>query len=434
MNGESFYVRAVGDQVWVGGEYTLAFDPDHVTSYPRSNLAVFDFNTGDVLPFVADTDAKIKAIESDDSSTVWVSGNFTEIRGQTVGHIAAFDPFIGDFSATFQASANNDINSMLLHQGWLYLGGEFTSFNGQSIARLVRVDPVTGELDPGFAPSPDGDVKALAAWGDRLYAVGLFENVGVAPNDVARRWVAGFDATTGAPTGPDFALPPLGAGDSIYKAGADAVHISADGNYLFTGDHRNDLTKWNRLTGVELWDRGAEGDIQALALDDTSLYLGTHDGWDAKGDQRLLVAIDPDTGASDNTWAPLFDGFVGVLGMNLSAGALLAVGDFTEVNGESSPHVVVFHPPGWQGAQPLEWPASEPGDVNCDFDVGLGDAVSILQYTVGARSEATSCPLADPAGQTHIPSADINNDNSVGIADALLILQCVVGIPNTLCP
>ena len=426
-------MRAVGDQVWVGGEYTLALDADHVVTYPRANLAVFDFNTGDVLPFVADTNAKIRAIESDDQSTVWVSGNFTEVRGQTVGHIAAFDAFTGQFSATFDAVANNDINAMVLHDGWLYLGGEFTSINGHSNDFLVRVDPTTGELDTGFAPVLDSNVRGLAAWGDRVYAVGHFELVDSAPNQVVRRWVAGFDAETGAPAGPDFALPALGAGEGAGKAGVRSVAVSPDGDYLFTGDNRNDVTGWNRLTGQEVWDQRSEGDVQALAADDTSVYVGFHDGWDYKGDERLLVAIDHETGARDNTWAPLMNRFWGVWGIDIAAGAVLAVGDFTEVNGESSPRLVVFHSPSWQGAEPLVRPPSEPGDVNCDFNIGIGDALVILQYTVGSRTEATTCPI-DAATEIHTPSADVNNDLSVGIADALLILQCTVSIPNAFCP
>lgn len=433
VNGESSGVRAIGDQVWVGGGFTLAFDPDHTTSHARSNLAVFDFNTGEVLPFTADTDDDVEAIESDDATTVWIAGKFNEVRGQTRYHIAAFDIFSGAFSSTFSGSVNNTIHDVLLHDGWLYLGGEFTVYFGDDYNRLIRVDPVTGDIDPTFLPNPDGAVHGLAAHGDRLYAVGDFEQVGVAPNEVDRRWVAGFDTATGLPAGPDFFLPPLGGGENQFKAGLDSVDVSPDGNFLFTGDRRNFARKWNINTGQQLWSQEAEGDIQALNADATDVYLGFHDGWDAKGDERLLVSIDADTGARDNTWAPLMDSFIGTWGIELAAGAVIAVGDFTEVNGESSPHVVVFLPPNWPGADPIDWPTAGPGDVNCDSSTGIGDALAILQYTVGQRTAATGCPI-DPATELNTESGDVNGDLAVNVGDALLVVQCTVGISNVLCP
>lgn len=433
LNGESFYARAIGDQVWVGGDYTLAFDPDHTTSYPRANLAVFDFNTGTVLPFTADTDDKVLEIESDDATTVWISGQFNEVRGETRYHIAAFDLFGGAFSSTFSGSANNDINAMLLHNGWLYLGGEFTRYNNEDRLHLVRVDPVTGDVDPNFVPNPDGDVRDLAAVGDRVYAAGLFEQVGVAPNEVDRRWIAGFDTATGLPAGPDFFVPPLCCGENQFKAGFDSVDVSTDGSFLFTGDRRNFARKWNITTGNQIWSQEAEGDIQTLAADASDVFLGFHDGWDAKGDERLLVSIDANTGARTTAWAPTMDSFLGTWDIELAAGAVIAVGDFTEVNGVSSPHLAVFLPPNWPGADPIDWPAADPGDVNCDFSTGIGDALAILQYTVGLRAAATSCPI-DPTTELNIESGDVNGDLAVTVGDALLVVQCTVSIPNVLCP
>ena len=51
---------------------------------------------------------------------------------------------------------------------------------------------------------------------------------------------------------------------------------------------------------------------RTVVIDDGTIYIGVHDGWNDEGDGRLLVAIDEIAGDLDNTFVPLFDGFWGV--------------------------------------------------------------------------------------------------------------------------
>lgn len=433
VDGQSRTVRAVGDQLWVGGEFTTAFDTDHTTSHARANVAVFDFNTGDVHPFVVNTNDKVKAIETDEVSRVWVAGNFTEIRGQQVTYIAAINLFTGEIDYDFSVVVDYPINALHYNDGWLYIGGEFGQVNGLYYNKMARVDAQTGAVDTSFRANPNALVRSIDTFADRVYAAGFFETVGKPPDQYPRRWVAGFDVETGQPAGPDFVLQALQPGEGIHKAGVWDVHVSPDGSYLYTGDQRNFITKWNRLTGAKLWSREAEGDIQTIQSDATSVYLGTHDGFLSKGDQRLLFALQPANGSTDNSWVPLMNSFIGTLDIEMSQGALIAVGDFTEVNGESSPHVVVFHSPAWTGAEPIVVPPT-PGDVGCDASWSIVDALMIAQWGAGLRTEVASCESIDRATEIHTANADVNNDGSVDIGDALLIAQCTVGINNVFCP
>jgi len=72
------------------------------------------------------------------------------------------------------------------------------------------------------------------------------------------------------------------------------------------------------------------------------------------------------------------------------------------------------------------------GDVSCDNLVNVVDALYILQYDVGSRSAANSCPLA--SGTLLLDHCDVSKDNSCNSVDALFVLQCDVGISNTFCP
>ncbi len=432
VNGKASAVRAVGDQVWVGGEFTEALDPDHTTSYARANVAVFDFNTGEVLPLVFDTNDKVKAIESDDATTVWVAGNFTEIAGQAVTSIAAFDVFTGEIRDDFNIVVDYEINALHYTDGWLYIGGEFGQVNGLYYNKLARVDAATGVVDTNFRANPNATVRSIDSYGDRVYAAGLFDEVGKVPDNYPRLWIAGFDVDTGGPAGPDFPFTPLGPGDGVHKAGLWRVHVSEDGNHIYTADQRNFIIKWNRTTGQKVWEREAEGDIQAIATDGGSIYLGTHDGFLAKNDERLLFALDASNGVNDNSFQPLMNSFIGALELTIAQGALIVVGDFTTIKGESSPHLAVFHGPNWNGAAPLT-PAYVLGDVSCDTVPDITDALLVAQFSVGLRTESATCPLSDPLTEIG-PGGDVNNDGFIDVSDALMIAQCAVGLNNTFCP
>jgi hypothetical protein len=74
----------------------------------------------------------------------------------------------------------------------------------------------------------------------------------------------------------------------------------------------------------------------------------------------------------------------------------------------------------------------DPGDVDCDNDVDVVDALFVLQSVVGTRTEATVCP--PPVGTLYLPPGDVDDDTDVDAVDALFILRCVAGYVTVLCP
>ena len=73
------------------------------------------------------------------------------------------------------------------------------------------------------------------------------------------------------------------------------------------------------------------------------------------------------------------------------------------------------------------------GDVDCDRDLTIGDALVIAQFSVGSRTAVGQCPLVDPASTLHANSADINADGVVNVGDALIVARCSVGIVGEFC-
>lgn len=76
-----------------------------------------------------------------------------------------------------------------------------------------------------------------------------------------------------------------------------------------------------------------------------------------------------------------------------------------------------------------------PGEVTCNSVLDDVDALFVVQFGVGNRTDAGTCPLPDPATEINANSADINDDGNVDAIDALIISQCAAGILDSgLCP
>lgn len=80
------------------------------------------------------------------------------------------------------------------------------------------------------------------------------------------------------------------------------------------------------------------------------------------------------------------------------------------------------------------WYDSDFGDVNCDNEVNIIDALFIVQFEVLVRDGVTGCPLDSPTSELNQLVGDVNNDLRVNVIDALLIAQCDAALANIFCP
>lgn len=421
-NGAVHALAVVGAEIWVGGDFTAAYDLDSSVPVARANLARFDYNTGELLGPVADLDGAVNALEFDGNGTVYAGGEFTSADGNSASHLVALNAVSGRPIASFSPLVDAAVHDLELHNGGLYVAGEYTGWNGGSGTNLIRIDPVTAVRQIGFDPNPQDKVWDIALRADEVYAAGYFYGVGAWENPILRRWAAGFDAATGAVLDADISLPALRPGEGVHKEEARAIGVSIDGTRVFVGDDRNVIRSFDSLTGSQQWAFESEGDIQAMAVAEDRLFVGNHQGWFVKFDGRILVSLNPANGQVRNDWTPTFDDadVEGILALEQTSDTLVVGGEFASVNGDVTRNLTVFRAGDWE---PIE-PTVVPGDVDCDGTVSVLDALAITQFAVGDRTAAT-CPLQNPATDLVVAAADINNDGAADDADALLVLQCL---------
>lgn len=69
------------------------------------------------------------------------------------------------------------------------------------------------------------------------------------------------------------------------------------------------------------------------------------------------------------------------------------------------------------------------GDVNCDGDSTVADALVIAQYAAGERA-AASCPLTEPSDQIALERGDVDGNRVVDAADSVAVLRCLTGLDS----
>lgn len=364
-------VKIVGDTVYVGGTFTEVRPPGGGQSLPRSNLAAFDLDTGDVLPFAADTNNTVRAIESD-GTTVWVGGSFNNIAGEHRSNLAALDAATGALLPGLDVSTNGAVHGLALSGGRLYAGGYFTNVDGVVQQRLASLDPVTGAPDPGFQANGDGGVRDLAVSDTgRLFAGGFFTTIGNQPWS----FLAEIDPATGNGVGPGY--------QEMIAPMLD-VDVSPDGTFVFAAvaGFQNRAAAWNTFDGERRWYHRAMGDTQAVSYYGGTLYFGFHEGFEGDETVRMLAA-DVITGELHD-FRPSINSFFGVWAIDATADGLAVGGEFTIVSGVATRGIAMFES---DGTPPDTTPPSKP--QNLSMLPAAGGAVQ-LQWDASSDDRAVS--------------------------------------------
>ncbi|MGF1664762.1 MAG: fibronectin type III domain-containing protein [Acidimicrobiia bacterium] len=323
VDGAVYALEVAGDTLYLGGEFTRVVSPDGTASLPRLNLAAIDLGSGEVLPFRADSNGRVTAIEAS-GSTVFVGGSFSTIGGVAREGVAAVGSSSGAVLAGFDAGLDGGVLDLEIMGSRLYVAGSFTSVYGDPDLRyLAALDPASGGIIGSFDADPDQPVYALAPApaGDRIYAGGAFFRIG----GVDRRWLRALDPTTGAAVGPFFAT---------VVSVVMALEVSADGGTVYggIGGSRNAAIAWNANTGALIWDETVAGDVQAIELAGGNLFFGFHDRSTSDPTVRLLAA-DAATGELESTFRPPIDSGFGVWAIAQHTRGLIIGGTFTQVSG-----------------------------------------------------------------------------------------------------
>ena len=216
------------DSVYVGGTFT------QIAGGLRTNIARLAGANGQLdggwNALGANGEVRTLAVAPAPNGSIFVSGVFTTINGQTRAGLAKLDASSGAADLNWSADLNDQrlVRSMLFANDALYLGGGFSSVGGIARSNLAKISIGGGAavVDPSWAPVADAEVEAMALGSDAtaLYAVGGFTMIDGEP----RSRIAKI-ATTGSGL-----VDPLWAPD-VYGSYLGAVAIDAQANVMFGG-------------------------------------------------------------------------------------------------------------------------------------------------------------------------------------------------------
>ncbi len=331
VNGRVYASVVVGNLLVVGGTFTQAVGPGSAVA-PRTNLAAFDLETGQLAPaFSLAADGQVRALASD-GATVWVGGAFTRLGGATRLRLAALDATTGALRTDFKPLPNGRVLGLDVKDGTLYVGGDFTAFGSAVRNRAAAVDATSGALSSSFVPSADNRVNAVRAdaAGTKVYLAGSFLSV----NGIARTGLTAVESATGATTGPVFPQS---------FAPTFALDLNPTGTTVFTGQagSSNSAAAYRTSTGTRMWSRRTDGDVQAVRYGHGNLFFGFHDGYQGVTTTKVLAA-DAVTGVVDPEFRPVVNQFWGGWSLAVTDRFLVLGGEFTTASKVSAPNLARF--------------------------------------------------------------------------------------------
>lgn len=195
----------------------------------------------------------------------------------------------------------------------------------------------------------NADVRILAVSGGKVYAGGRFTSVRppgsvAGTNEVARTYLARFDAVTGAL---DTSFNPV-LNDAVYSiaASADGKRIFVGGDFTtVNGVTRKKLAAFDAATGAlsNQWKPSASWRVKAIEVRGNTVWLGGSFSLVNNVDRLRLAAVTADTG-SLLPWAPEANNEIYALELTDDATKLYAGGPFSKVNGVAANTVVSLDP------------------------------------------------------------------------------------------
>ena len=323
LSGEAVFDLVVldGGRVILGGRF------NGVGKYPRANLGAVLPNGKPDLVFDPTTNGEVRALAvSEDGSRLFVGGTFTEVNGVPRRNLAALDAVTGELISGWRADTSGaapTVRSLDVDGSRLYVGGRFDAIDGSATRKLAAVRVSTGDL-VAWSTSVNGNVNEVRVSPDgrTVWVGGSFTKVG----GIRRAGLGAIDAVSGATR--SFNRP--ASGSMVIT-----LAISDDGSWVYASTENNTLHAYRpTVSNNPVWTARMNGNVQAIEVSPTDIYMGGHFTQFASGlARRSLASVKPATGAA-TSWDPRATGLLGggwalvIKGDNLHAG-----GQFTHFDG-----------------------------------------------------------------------------------------------------
>lgn len=348
-NGRVNAILFYNGDVYIGGKFTSvrpAGDPAGTGEVPRNHVAAFDASTGALLSWNPNANGVVSSLAASGSS-VYIGGSFSALGTSTRSRIGAVDATTGAVVATFKAKLNASPYSLAVSGGVLYAGGNFTSADGVARSYLAGFDASTGALSNTWAPAAGGNSSTtptvtavkLSPDGSTVYVGGGFTTI----NGASASHVAALSASTGASLSTFTHHLPYPVVD---------MAVDSTGVFIAGAGGGGNFARLDPGTGAIAWQGGTDGNVQAITVLDSEVYVGGHYSYYC-GPQsgqhtctnpikRLkLLAVDESTGAL-TAWNPHANSTLGVFALAGSGTRLGVGGDFTKIGGVAQQGFALF--------------------------------------------------------------------------------------------
>lgn len=297
-----FAIARSGNTIYVGGNFASV-------GPATGGGVLIDPRNASRAPGFPKVAGKVNAAVPDGRGGWYIAGLFTSVGGQARGNVAHISA-IGEVEA-WSGDANDEVHSLALQGQVLYVGGRFTSIGNVERQHIAALSAESG--DPlGWNPAADDWVTTLLVHGEVVYAGGVFRNIGGQP----RNYVAALDTASGL-------AAPWDAGIDAYAGVSQRVDaLALDDTTLFVGGHfatvrgvlRRQLAAVNARSGaLAAWDAGVQRlpdfnfdggpRVSTLLVRGRVLYVGGSFKVIGGAARQGLAALDLSSGAA-TSWDP----------------------------------------------------------------------------------------------------------------------------------
>jgi hypothetical protein len=333
-NGRVNAVAYLGGTLYLGGSFTT------VNGTTRNRLAACDAATGNLLGWNPNANNVVRALKVSPAGTrVYVGGDFSAVGGAARSRVAALSPSSG---AAFGWSpyVNDSVKAITTSTtgSTVYVGGDFNSAEGAGRSRLAAFNATSGNLT-SLKPSISNGAGnfatvltlAISPNNQTLYFGGDFALV----NGHSRRNAAAVSSGIGTLR----AWSPASTADAVGE-----LTVSASGNTVFAGGRGAGgyaQAYGPTAGGTPVWNVATNGDVEALVVSSSILYVGGH-FTSVGGSTRHHLAALRASGGTLQSWAPDANGVFGAFGAAITSSRVVFGGEFTTVNGAAHEGVAQF--------------------------------------------------------------------------------------------
>jgi hypothetical protein len=335
-NGRVNAVAYLGGTLYLGGSFTS------VDGSTRNHLAACDAADGHLLSWNPNANGVVRALKVSPAGTrVYVGGDFSAVGGAARSRVAALSPSSSGAAFGWSPYVNDSVKAVTTSTtgSTVYVGGDFDSAEGAGRSRLAAFNATSGNLSSTFKPTVSNGAghfatvltMAVSPNNETLYFGGDFALV----NGHSRR-NAGAVSTGIASLR---AWSPASTADAVGE-----LIVSASGNTVFAGGRSTGgyVQAYGPNTGgTPVWDVQTNGDVEALAVSSSILYVGGHFTTVGASTRHHLAALRA-SGGTLQSWAPVADGVFGAFAAAITSSRVAFGGEFTTVASENHAGVVQF--------------------------------------------------------------------------------------------